>query len=109
MCPTQSSSTTDDARGRINTVRGKALNTEKLQMSKLVRSARGSVVDFELLAIKQQLASSPVPKAVETRKQAIDLKDGVKTTVSPDLDMLALAQQGAAESESAVARQLKRK
>lgn len=55
-------------------------------MGQLIRSARGELIDFELLAIKQQLASAPVPKKVEERKQAIDVKDGVKTRVIPDVD-----------------------
>jgi hypothetical protein len=78
-------------------------------MSRTVRSARGQIVDFELLAIKAQLAAAPVPKAVEQRKVAIDLKDGVKTDVLPDLDMemFALAAEGAATS--ATGTQLKKK
>lgn len=76
-------------------------------MGKLVRSARGELIDFELLAIKQQLASAPVPKAVEQRKKAIDVKDGVKTDVVPDVDFLATP--NAVTTESAQAKQLKRK
>lgn len=48
-------------------------------MSKTARSARGVLVDFDLLAIKQQLASTPAPKAVEQRRRFIDEKDGIKT------------------------------
>jgi len=77
-------------------------------MAKLVRSARGELVDFELLAIKAQLAAAPVPKVVEQRKQAIDEKDGVKTTVAPDLDILKVAKDAAAVS-AGQAKQLKRK
>lgn len=77
-------------------------------MSKLVRSARGEMVDFELLAIKAQLSAKPVPKPVEQRKQAIDERDGVKTDVQPDLDILAVAQAAAAAS-AGQARQLKKK
>ncbi len=84
-------------------------------MPKYVRSARGEIVDFELLAIKAQLASTPVTKAVEDRKKAIDQKDGVKTDVAPDLDMLALSRDAAAQSAAvtvtapAKGTQLKRK
>lgn len=86
-------------------------------MPKLVRSARGELVDFELLAIKAQLAAAPVPKSVEERKQAIDERDGVKTTVQPDLDMLAMAMAAAEQSAEAAeppvpsgqGKQLKRK
>ncbi len=77
-------------------------------MPKLVRSAKGQVIDFELLAIKQQLANSPVPKVVEDRQLAIDIKDGVKTSVAPAADMLAAATEAAAAS-AATGRQLKRK
>lgn len=80
-------------------------------MATIVRSAKGELVDFELLAIKAQLASAPVPKAVETRKQAIDAKDGVKTDVAPDLqldDMLAVGLDAARTSASS-GKQLKRK
>lgn len=76
-------------------------------MGQLVRSARGELIDFELLAIKQQLASAPIPRAVEQRKQAIDVKDGVKSDVVPDLDFLAVSSDAAAESGQA--KQLKRK
>lgn len=77
-------------------------------MPKLVRSARGEIVDFELLAIKAQLAAAPVPKKVEERKATIDEKDGVKTDVAPDIDILAISKE-AAEASAARARQAKRK
>ncbi len=77
-------------------------------MSHLIRSARGEIVDFELLAIKQQLASAPVPKVVEDRKKAIDEKDGVRTSVQPDIDFLAVS-QAAADSSASQGKQIKRK
>lgn len=70
-------------------------------MGQLIRSARGELIDFELLAIKQQLASAPVPKAVEQRKRAIDTKDGVKTDVVPDVDFMAVSTDAAAASGQA--------
>lgn len=70
-------------------------------MAKFIRSARGEVIDFELLAIKQQLASAPVPKVVEQRKQAIDEKDGVRPQVSDDSNFLAMATEAAEVSSSA--------
>jgi len=73
-------------------------------MGQLIRSARGELIDFEMLAIKQQLASAPVPKAVEQRKQAIDAKDGVKSDVKPDIDFLAVS-----NANTAKAKQLSRK
>jgi hypothetical protein len=77
-------------------------------MAKPIRSARGDLVDFELLAIKQQLAKLPAPRAVELRKAAIDAKDGVKTDVLPDLDILAISQDAATQSSTA-GKQIKRK
>lgn len=53
-------------------------------MGQQVRSARGVMIDFELLAIKQQLATTPTPKAVEARKYAIAIKDGVRTDIVPE-------------------------
>ena len=76
-------------------------------MAQLIRSARGELIDFEMLAIKQQLASAPVPKAVEQRKQAIDAKDGVKSDIRPDIDFLKISADAAAKSGQA--KQLKRK
>ena len=68
-------------------------------MAKIVRSARGELVDFELLAIKAQLATAPVPRAVEQRKAAIDEKDGVKTKqVAPLPSALDIAAAAAEES-----------
>jgi hypothetical protein len=55
-------------------------------MSKTTRSARGEVVNFDLLIIKQQLAVTPVPVSVDQRRKFIDEKDGIKartTTVLP--------------------------
>lgn len=53
-----------------------------------VRSARGEFVDFELLAIKAQLASVPVPKQVDDRRTIIEERDGAKPTESPAIDEL---------------------
>lgn len=47
-------------------------------MSRKVRSARGDIVDFDMLAIKQQLASIPAPSGVAQRRKFIDDKDGVR-------------------------------
>lgn len=68
-------------------------------MSKAIRSARGDLVNFELLAIKSQLASVPVPKPVEERKTAIEEREGIKTVESPAVDeLLKVAQEAAATS-----------
>ena len=45
------------------------------------RSARGVVVDFDILQIKQQLASNPVQVGTEERRRFIDTKDGVKPKI----------------------------
>ena len=53
-------------------------------MSRKARSARGDIVDFDLLAIKEQLATTPVPVSVDQRRKFIDEKDGIKTkTILP--------------------------
>lgn len=41
-------------------------------MSKGVKSARGATVDFDLLRIKQQIASAPKPTTVQAREDFID-------------------------------------
>lgn len=79
-------------------------------MSQHIRSARGELIDFELLSIKQQLASAPVPKVVEQRKVAIDEKDGVRSSVVSDVDFLAVSQEAAdASAQGVQGKQLKKK
>lgn len=71
-------------------------------MSKKARSARGQFVDFDVLAIKQQLATTPVPVSVDDRRRFIDEKDGIRTKQpQPVASALLLAQEGIAESEAA--------
>lgn len=73
-------------------------------MSKKARSARGEVVDFDLLAIKQQLATTPVPVSVDQRRKFIDEKEGGKTksVVEPAAEVPgALAMSMAAAQQSA--------
>lgn len=68
----------------------------------LIRSARGGVVDFQLLAIKSQLAATPVPKSVGDRKMAIEEKEGYKSESSPEVNEMLQAGLEAAEiSETA--------
>lgn len=73
-------------------------------MSK-ARSARGELVDFNLLAIKQQLATAPVPVSVDQRRKFIDEKDGIKTrqvVETPQMsDALLMSMAAAAESAAA--------
>ena len=43
-------------------------------MSKSVKSARGEDVNFDLLKIKQQIASAPKPTVVKAREDFVDQK-----------------------------------
>lgn len=48
------------------------------------RSALGDLVDFNLISIKQQLASAPVSTSVDDRRKFIDQRDGFRVrTVVP--------------------------
>lgn len=76
-------------------------------MTRKARSARGDLVDFDLLAIKQQLATTPVPVAVDQRRKFIDEKDGVKAREyviaqsNDDSGPLAIAKASATTSADA--------
>lgn len=43
-------------------------------MGKKIRSARGVLVDFDLIKIKQQIASAPKPVDVSVREEFVDRK-----------------------------------
>lgn len=43
-------------------------------MGKPVKSAKGQLVDFDLLKIKQQIAAAPKPTNVQAREAFIDQK-----------------------------------
>lgn len=43
-------------------------------MGKSVRSARGAMVDFDMLKIKQALAAAPKPTVVKDRENFVDNK-----------------------------------
>lgn len=47
-------------------------------MARVARSARGEMVDFDILAIKQSLASAPISISTEERRTFIDTKNGLK-------------------------------
>jgi hypothetical protein len=47
-------------------------------MAVIGRSAMGREVNFDILKIRQQLASKPVNIGVDDRRQFIDTKNGVK-------------------------------
>lgn len=74
-------------------------------MSQKVRSARGQILDVELLAIKQQLSSVPMPKKVQDRKKAIETHDMVKSPT--ETGFLDIANEAAEISQHAT--QLHRK
>lgn len=46
-------------------------------MARRGRSARGDIIDFDLIAIRQQLAESPPSVVVDARRNYIDTKDGI--------------------------------
>lgn len=67
-------------------------------MSNSIRSAKGDFVDFELLAIKAQLAAVPAPAKVLERKEAIVLRDSGKSASVQVNEMLAAGNAAAEES-----------
>ena len=54
-------------------------------MAKTARSARGEIVDFDILAIKTALSQAPVSVSTDERRKFIDTKDGIKTKVQNGL------------------------
>ena len=50
-----------------------------------IRSARGEMVDIDIMRIKQQIASGPEPSIVKDRRESIDrkMKRRIKKTVVP--------------------------
>jgi hypothetical protein len=68
-----------------------------------IRSARGDIIDFELIAIKKQLAANPIPVGVDDRRRFIDEKDGIRTrqVIQEPVDALGLAQEAAEISAAA--------
>ncbi len=45
-------------------------------MPRIVRTARGELVDFDAIVIKQQLAQAPMNIEVKRRKEFLDSKEG---------------------------------
>ena len=43
-------------------------------MSNIVKSARGALVDFDLMRIKEQFSSAPKPISVKAREDFVDQK-----------------------------------
>jgi hypothetical protein len=58
-------------------------------MASSIRSARGALVDFDLLKIKQQIASAPKTVTVEARENFIDnkFKRQLKSKVREAIDL----------------------
>lgn len=54
-------------------------------MAKRTKSARGEIVDFDILAIRQQLAGAPSTVNVAARRDYIDAKDGIKKKDDADV------------------------
>lgn len=72
-------------------------------MPKFVRSARGEVIDFNLLSIKAQIAAAPVPQQVKQRQEAIVAKDTGRQPISADAeDFLSISSAAAADSARSV-------
>ena len=63
-------------------------------MPKKVRSAKGQVIDFDLLRIKQQLGEAPTPANVQARQDFIDQK--MRRRVKRVKDKLAEAKKNPA-------------
>lgn len=57
-------------------------------MAKVGFSARGERVDFDILAIKQALASAPIAISTEQRREFIDTKNGIKPKAKTALKVI---------------------
>lgn len=72
-------------------------------MGKKYRSARGDIVDIDLLKIKQQIANAPKPTTVQEREQFVDkrIRRRVKKQVVNDdgLDLALEVKQSLLEQE----------
>lgn len=68
-------------------------------MGKIARSARGQVVDFDLIAIRQQLASAPPPVEVSTRRDYIDTKEAGRQVRDTLLDPIKVADSASSAEE----------
>jgi len=72
-------------------------------MPKFVRSAKGELIDFDLMALKAQMAATPVPSQVKHRKEAIAEKDTGRAAQPADVsDFLALSTEAAAISANSI-------
>ena len=60
-------------------------------MGKQVRSAKGVVVDFDLIAIKEQMAAAPAPLDVRKRQDFIDRRMRRRLKRKPNLQPAKVA------------------
>lgn len=67
-------------------------------MSK-VRSARGKIVDFELMRMKEEIKSKPTPKNVEERERFIAEKGKARRTRRPKLKKTEVPETAVAVEE----------
>jgi hypothetical protein len=63
-------------------------------MGKIARSARGEIVDFDLIAIRQQLASAPPPVEVSARREYIDNKEAGRPMKDTILNPVSVSGDG---------------
>lgn len=63
-------------------------------MGKIARSARGEIVDFDLIAIRQQLASAPPPVEVSARREYIDNKEAGRPMKDTILNPVSVSSEG---------------
>lgn len=66
-------------------------------MARMARSARGEVVDFDLIAIRQQLASAPPPIEVTSRREYIDNKEAGRPLKDTILNPISVSDTGGAD------------
>ena len=72
-------------------------------MPKFVRSARGEIIDFDLMALKAQMAATPIPSQVKQRKEAIAEKDTGRSAQTADVtDFLAMSTEAATISANSI-------
>jgi hypothetical protein len=60
-------------------------------MGKMARSARGEIVDFDLIAIRQQLANAVPTVEVSSRREYIDNKEAGRPAKESILNPISVA------------------
>ena len=85
--------------------------------TKTVRSARGAIVDFDLMAIKEQMAAAPAPLDVKKRQDFIDRrmrrrlkrKPALQPTIIAPVEPEAKIVENSPEGEQIVTREAPKK